>query len=65
MIFKTTDEIIKDLALRFKKIRKVKKITQEELDAINTIDFSDSTELFYCIPLLIYCLERRIEDALK
>lgn len=41
------------------------KITQEELDAINTIDFSDSTELFYCIPLLIYCLERRIEDALK
>ena len=39
MIFKTTDEIIKDLALRFKKIRKVKKITQEELSKMSNVSY--------------------------
>ncbi len=31
MVFQTTEEIIKDIAIRFKKIRKMKKISQEEL----------------------------------
>lgn len=40
-------------------------LTQEELDSIEYIKFDLSKEAFYIIPLLIFCLERYIENVLK
>lgn len=39
MIFETTDEIIAGVAKRFKKIRKVKKISQQELAKISNVSY--------------------------
>lgn len=39
MLFMTTDEIVANLANRFKKIRKVKKISQEELANISNVSY--------------------------
>ncbi len=39
MIFETTDEIILDVANRFKKIRKVKKINQQELSLMSNVSY--------------------------
>ena len=40
-------------------------ITIDELNAIDEMDFTTSKDAFYIIPLLIFCLERAIEKALK
>lgn len=40
-------------------------ITQEEIESIDNLDFTDAKNAFYLIPLLIFCLERSIEKALK
>ena len=40
-------------------------ITIEELNSIDDIDFTASKDAFYIIPLLIFCLEKFIENALK
>lgn len=40
-------------------------LTQEELDSIEDIKFISSKEAFYTIPLLIFCLEKYIENVLK
>ena len=39
MIFKTTDEMALNAAARFKKIRKIKKITQEELAKQSNVSY--------------------------
>jgi len=39
MVFQTTEEIIKDIAIRFKKIRKMKKISQEELALMSNVSY--------------------------
>ena len=39
--------------------------TEEEVNSIETINFSESKEAFYIIPLLILCLEKTIENTLK
>lgn len=40
-------------------------ITVEELNSIDNITFEMTTEAFYNIPILIYCLEKAIENVLK
>lgn len=40
-------------------------LTLEEIKSIKDIDFSDSIQAFYMIPLLIFCLEKFIENTLK
>lgn len=39
MIFETTDEIIMDVAIRFKKLRKIKKISQQELALMSNVSY--------------------------
>lgn len=39
--------------------------TIDEINAIEDLDFHSSKDAFYTIPLLIFCLERAIENALK
>ena len=39
MIFETTDEIIMDVAIRFKKLRKAKKISQQELALMSNVSY--------------------------
>ena len=39
MIFETTDEIIMDVAIRFKKLRKVKKISQQKLALMSNVSY--------------------------
>ena len=39
MIFETTDEIIMDVAIRFKKLRIVKKISQQELALMSNVSY--------------------------
>ena len=39
MIFETTDEIIMDVATRFRKIRKIKKISQQELALMSNVSY--------------------------
>lgn len=39
MIFETSDEMALNLALRFKKIRKVKKITQKDLSIHSNVSY--------------------------
>ena len=41
------------------------KITKEILNEIRHIDYMDSMELFYLIPLAIYCLEQQIINILS
>lgn len=40
-------------------------ISKEELECIDSIDIKCAKEAFYFIPLLIFCLEKAIENALK
>ena len=40
-------------------------MTQDEVDSIEEMDFSSSKDAFYIIPLLIFCLEKTIENVLK
>ena len=40
-------------------------ITQEDIDTLNFIDFSDNITIFYSIPCIIYCLERFIKSLMK
>lgn len=40
-------------------------ITEKEIDTIDEFKFQLSTEAFYLIPLLIFCIERAIEKVLK
>ncbi|MCR5113340.1 MAG: helix-turn-helix domain-containing protein [Acholeplasmatales bacterium] len=39
MIFETTDEIIMDVAKRFKKMRKIKNITQQDLAKMSNVSY--------------------------
>lgn len=39
MIFETTDEIIMNVATRFRKIRKIKKISQQELAQMSNVSY--------------------------
>ena len=41
------------------------KITDKEIESIYEMDFEKSFEAYYSIPLLIYCLECKIENILK
>lgn len=42
-----------------------KPITQEDIDTLNFIDFSDNITIFYAIPCVIYCLERFVKSLMK
>ena len=39
MIFETTDEIIMEVAKRFRKLRKIKKISQQELALMSNVSY--------------------------
>jgi hypothetical protein len=41
------------------------KLTEEEINSIENIDFKRSKDAFYNIPILIFCLEKYIENTLK
>ena len=40
-------------------------IEESELESMENYDFNDSTEAFYMIPLLIYCIEESIKTLIK
>ena len=40
-------------------------ITQEDIDNLDYIDFSDNIIIFYAIPCIIYCIERFVKSLLK
>lgn len=40
-------------------------LTLEEVENVSEMDFRDAKNAFYLIPLLIFCLEKGIENALK
>lgn len=40
-------------------------ITQEDIDTLKFIDFSDNITIFYSIPCIIYCLERFVKSLMK
>lgn len=40
-------------------------ITQEDIDVLDYIDFSDNIMIFYAIPCIIYCLERFVKFLMK
>ena len=40
-------------------------ITDEELESVENMDFNETYNLFYLIPILIYCLEESIEATLN
>lgn len=40
-------------------------LTTEEIESIEDIDYNNAKEYFYLIPLLIFCLEKFIENTLK
>lgn len=42
-----------------------KPITQEDIDTLNFIDFSDNITIFYAIPCVIYCLERFVKYLMR
>ena len=42
-----------------------KPITQEDIDNLKFIDFSDNITIFYAIPCVIYCLERFIKSLMQ
>lgn len=42
-----------------------KPITQEDVDNLKYIDFSDNIVIFYAIPCVIYCIERFVKSLLK
>ena len=42
-----------------------KPITQEDIDNLKYIDFSDNIVIFYAIPCVIYCLERFVKSLIK
>ena len=37
-----------------------KDLTQEDIDALEMIDFYDSVYLFYAIPCILYCIENYV-----
>lgn len=39
-------------------------ITLDELELLKDIDYFENHELYYCIPLVIYCLEQKIQNTL-
>lgn len=41
------------------------KITQEDIDHLDFIDYSDNIFIFYAIPCIIYCIERFIKSLMK
>lgn len=41
------------------------KISQEDIDALDCIDYSDNIIIFYAIPCIIYCLERFVKSLLQ
>lgn len=41
-----------------------KDITEEDLNCIDRIDYNDSMEIFYMVPLLIFCLEQFAKNTL-
>lgn len=41
------------------------KITQEDIDNLDYIDYSDNIFIFYAIPCIIYCLERFVKSLLQ
>ena len=41
------------------------KITQEDIDVLECIDFCDNITIFYAIPCIIYCLEVFIKSLMK
>ena len=40
-------------------------ITSDDLLNIKNIDYYDNMELYYGIPIAIYCMERMVESMLK
>ena len=42
-----------------------KPITQEDIDNLKYIDFSDNIIIFYAIPCVIYCIERFVKSLLQ
>ena len=41
-----------------------KMITQEDIDNLDYIDFSDNIVIFYAIPCVIYCIEKFIKSLM-
>jgi len=39
VLYKTTEELLSEVAVRFKKIRKIKKISQQELSKISNVSY--------------------------
>lgn len=39
-------------------------ISLEELEDLKDIDYFENYELYYCIPMVIYCLEQKIQNSL-
>ena len=42
-----------------------KPITQDDINSLDFIDFSDNITIFYAIPCVIYCIERFVKSLLK
>ena len=42
-----------------------KPITQEDIDNLRYIDFSDNIVIFYAIPCVIYCIERFVKSLIQ
>ena len=40
-------------------------ITQEDIDNLKLIDFSDNIVIFYAIPCIIYCIERFVKSLIQ
>lgn len=41
------------------------KITQDDIDHLEFIDYSDNIFIFYAIPCIIYCIERFVKSLMK
>ena len=70
MIFETTDEIIMDVATRFRKIRKIKKISQQELALMSNVSYGtikrfESTGEISLHSLTKLCVALDITDDIK
>jgi hypothetical protein len=68
MIVDNTLEINNELLWKnilIKYLNNMRELTKEEVDSIENMKFESSKEAFYIIPLLIFCLEKYIENVLK
>ena len=63
MIFKTTEEIIEEIATRFRKYRKMKKISQEELALMSNVSYGSIKRFENTGEISLYSLAR-LCDAL-